>query len=384
MQRSTTLKRRLSCTDLKSAKAMRSNLIQRPRSGSPLLMLSAEKDGCRSNCVYNPNDDRVYETTSDLSGYRFLGSSGKWFLVVDSLLKLYIIDVFSEERIDLPPLESFKGSLYKIERVGENKVRNILFSDLSPGDPHTAEDLRCRLWVGDNKEDYVVVWHFEMNDFLGFCKKGDDHYREILTRTGVRRELRGVKDMLLKGYSLYVLAIRDFIRHLDLSGHDEDGIKDVSENHKLPMWKPGMSRDEHERVNIYKITSSSESIAVTRLGQVLVVYSYELGNSQRHRMFHLYKRDPKDLDPKTYLTRLLEVHSLGDEALFLDLGTTVPADHTRGIEPNSIYFTRGDRIRHRNPSRPDICVFNLTTKTIKRFPTLSNFNVKDAQWFLPS
>ncbi|CAH8253686.1 unnamed protein product [Arabidopsis lyrata] len=343
MQRSTTLKRRLSCTDLESAKAMRSTLIQRPRAGSPLLMLSVEKDGCRSN------------------------------------------NVFSEGRIDLPPLESLKGSLYKIERVGENKVRNILFSDLSPGDPHTAEDLRGRLWVGHNKEDYVVVWHFEMNEFLGFCKKGDDHYREISTMTGVvRRELHGVKDMVLKGYSLYILAIRDFIRHLDLSGHGEDGIKDVSENHKLPMWMPSLSRDEQLRVNIDKISSSSESIAVTRSGQVLVVCSYELGNSQRHRMFHVYKRDPKDLDPNTYLTQLLEVHSLGDEALFLDLGTTVPADHTRGIEPNSIYFTRGDRIRHRNPSRPDICVFSFTTKTIKRFPTLSNFNVKDAQWFLPS
>ncbi|CAE5958650.1 unnamed protein product [Arabidopsis arenosa] len=311
MQRSTTLKRQLSSPELEPAKDMRSTLILQPKAGSPLLILSTEKDGCR---LCNPADERVvYETKSDLSGHRFLGSSG------------------------------------------------------------------------DNKEDYVVVWHFEMNEFLGFCKKGDDHYREISTMTGVvRRELHGVKDMVLKGYSLYVLAIRDFIRHLDLSGHGEDGIKDVSENHKLPMWKPGMSRDEHERVNIYKITSSSESIAVTRSGQVLVVYSYELGNSQRHRMFHVYKRDPKDLDPTTYLTHLLEVHSLGDEALFLDLGTTVPADHTLGIEPNSIYFTRGDRIRHRNPSRPDICVFSLTTKTIKRFPTLSSFNVKDAQWFLPS
>jgi len=45
--------------------------------------------------------------------------------VVDSRMKLYIIDVFSEERIDLPPLESLKGSLLKIERVGEDKVRDI-------------------------------------------------------------------------------------------------------------------------------------------------------------------------------------------------------------------------------------------------------------------
>lgn len=44
-------------------------------------------------------------------------------------------------------------------------------------------------------------------------------------------------------------------------------------------------------------------------------------------MFHLYK----GLD-----ANIIEVDSLGDEALFLDLGITVPADCTLGIEPNSI------------------------------------------------
>lgn len=377
MERST-LKRELSCPDLESAKAMRSTLILQPQAGSPMLMLSAEKDGCR---VYNPVDDTVYETKSGLSGYRFLGSSGKWFLVVDSRLKLYIIYVFSEERIDLPPLESFKGSFLRFERVGENKVmHNTLINDLTTA-PARAEDLRGRLWVDDKNGDYVVVWQFEKHEYLGFCKNGDDHYCEILTRDGVRRELRDVRDMVLKGYNLYIFATREFIRHLDLSG--KDGFKDVSENHRFPMWKPPLSMDERERINQNKIFSSNQSVAVTRSGEVLLVYTYEV-TSSRHRMFHLYKRDPKDLDPKTYDTRLVEVHSLGDEALFLDLGTTVPADHTLCIEPNSIYFTRGDRIHHKRISSLDICVFNLTTKTIKRFPSLSNLNVKDAQWFLPS
>ncbi|KAL9307475.1 hypothetical protein AtNW77_Chr1g0030261 [Arabidopsis thaliana] len=82
MQRSSTFKQRWSCQNPESAKAMRSTLIQRQEAGSPLLMMYAEKDGYRSN-------------------------------------------VFSEERIDLPPLESLKGSLLKIERVGEDKVRDI-------------------------------------------------------------------------------------------------------------------------------------------------------------------------------------------------------------------------------------------------------------------
>ncbi|XP_010460514.1 PREDICTED: F-box protein At5g25290-like [Camelina sativa] len=376
-----TPKRRLSSPDRESAKALRSSLILQPKGGSPLLMLSQEKaDGCR---VYNPADDTVYETKSDLSGYRFVASSGKWFLVIDSRLKLYIIDVFGEEeRIDLPGLETFEGSHFKIERVGEDKIRHVSFRTLSRTRPSTAEDVRGRLWVEDKKGgDYVVLWHFERSEYIAFCKKGDDHYREISTRDDVRLELRGVKDMLLKGHDLYIFATRDFVRHLDLSRR-HDGFKDVSQNHRFPMWEPPLSRDEMERINKYKMTSSNESIAVTRSGEVLVVYTYEL--TSKDRVFHLYKRDPKDLDPTTYDTMLVEVHSLGDEALFLDLGITVPADHTLGIEPNSIYFTRGNRIRHGQTSSLDICVFSLTTKTIKRFPSLSNLNIKDAQWFLPS
>ncbi|CAL9231527.1 unnamed protein product, partial [Arabidopsis halleri] len=63
----------------------------------------------------------------------------------------------------------------------------------------------------------------------------------------------------------------------------------------------------------------------------------------------------------------------------------VPVDRDLGIEPNSIYFTRDDRIRYQKRSCPDICVFNLETKTLKRFPGLiSNLKLMDARWFLPS
>jgi len=302
-------------------------------------------------------------------------------------MKLYIIDVFSEKRIELPPLESFKGSLFKILRDGEENVKHMQMADNDPirdEFPHAAEDLRGRLWVEDKNGNYVVVWQFEKNQFLGFCRTGDDHYREIPTQLEVQRELRGLYDMVLKGYNLYVFATREFIRHLDLSGQDEDGFKDVSEKHRLPMWMPRLTMKERESRNQLKCIPSNKGIAVTRAGQVLLVYTFDLGTSESHRMFRLYKRDPKDLDPKTLDTQLLEVHSLGDEALFLDLGITVPADHTLGIEPNSIYFTRGDRIRHKESSCLDICVFNLITKTIKRFHGLSNFNFYDAQWFLPS
>ncbi|ESQ55499.1 hypothetical protein EUTSA_v10025466mg [Eutrema salsugineum] len=375
-----TLKRRWSCPD--------TNLILRPKRGSPLLLLSPEEeDGCR---LYSPDEDRVYETTtrSDFSGYRILGNSDNWFLVVDSRSDLYIVDVFSEERIHLPPLESIKGNFFKLERAGDKEFSSIFIckdgKSSSGGFLRTADDLRGLLWVDDKNGDYVVVWRFFGDEqYLGFCKKGDDHYREISMKMGVRWELRGRKDMVLKGYSLYILATRDFIRHLDLSR--QDGFEDVSMSPTFPMW----SRDILDLYDIETLEGKTNIegnsyVAVTTSGEVFIVKTKACeSNFEKHRMFRLFKRDPKDVDTETNNNIwLVEVDSVGggDEALFLDLGTTVPADHTLGIEPNCIYFSR-DR---NEPSPLDICVYNLATKTIKRFPSLSSFKLKDAWWFLPS
>ncbi|CAA7025933.1 unnamed protein product [Microthlaspi erraticum] len=391
----TSLLERLSVVDFQRSKLVCSNWYLcskqtvRPKHGPPLLMLSLEEDGC---VLYSPDEDRVYETTtnSDFLGYRFLASSGKWFLVGDSLSKLYIIDVFSEERIDLPPLESTEGGPFRLERKGakEFNEESVIINGCNTCRIVDHEDLRGVLWVDDKNGDYVVVWQFGGSDeYLGFCKKGDDRYREIPTRIGVQ----GLDDMVLKGYNLYVLTSRHYIRHLDLSR--QDGFKDVSENHMFPLRLPNVSWDEYARLRANKVISSNRCIAVTTSGEVLYVITIACETSM---IFHVYKRDPKDLDPNTHDTRLVHVDSLGDEALFLDLGITVKvaADHTLGIEPNSIYFTRGDRIRRKKVTCLDLCVYNLATKTIindyqnktktiKRFLGLCNLNVKDAQWFLP-
>ena len=156
----------------------------------------------------------------------------------------------------------------------------------------------------------------------------------------------------------------------------------MSVNHKFPMSIP--IADERA-MYAYKPISVGEHIVVPTSGEPLFLYTraYE-PTSGRPRIFRLYKRDAKDLEPNTFL---VEVDSLGDVALFVDLGITVPADRTLGIEPNSIYFTRDDRLfNHTKRSTPciDVCVYNLATKTIKPFASLSNFKPNDAMWFLPS
>ncbi|CAA7025935.1 unnamed protein product [Microthlaspi erraticum] len=261
----------LSIRDFHRAKMVCSNWylcskqMWRPKYGSPLLMLSPEEDRCR---MYSPGDDRVYETKkSDFSGYRFLGSSGTWFLAVDSRLKLSIIDVFSDERIDLPPLESIKDGRFSVERVGDKGFTVTLlktgFSSVRIN--VTVEHMIGVLWVDDKNRDYVVVWQFERDRFLRFCKKGDDHYRHINTLVDLRSELRGGYDMVLKGYMLYFFANGDYIQHLDLSG--EDGFKDLSENHRFPRRVSDLSfRDEYETLRAIKVISGSYNMAVTTSG----------------------------------------------------------------------------------------------------------------------
>ncbi|CDY10910.1 BnaC01g15250D [Brassica napus] len=104
------------------------------------------------------------------------------------------------------------------------------------------------------------------------------------------------------------------------------------------------------------------SIAVKTSGEVLLVES----DPRSRTWFRLYKKDPDVEDPDHACHTVTEVHSLGGEALLLDLGFTVPANKALGIKPDSIYFTRHFRPCHCSPRDLDICM-----------------NLMDARWFLP-
>jgi len=187
--------------------------------------------------------------------------------------------------------------------------------------------------------------------------------------------------MVLRGDILYVYTTQSYIRVLDLAG--QEGYNEFVSNTDLlpPRYLASHSSSDD------KIYSSHRNIAVTTSREVLlvdsIVYESRIG-------FRLYKKVPNPNPDELLYTPYVsvEVYSLGDEALLLDLGITVPADNTLGIEPNSIYFTRYDRVRNCEEKlscrAQNICVFNLETKKITRFPSLSHLKLKDARWFLPS
>ncbi|KFK27781.1 hypothetical protein AALP_AA8G428200 [Arabis alpina] len=298
---------RLSFADFQRAKMVCSNWYfcsKQPlllKSGPPWLILFSE-DGCM---LYSPDEDRVYKRKRDFSGIRFLANS---------------------------------------------------------------EDLRGVLRV-DEKEEYIVVWCFDTasynSTYVGFCKNGEIHYREIPTHG----KFQSISDMVLWGDRLYMFINHSYPRIVDLSG--KDCLKDV-----VPRNLPILLALERG------LTHFTKSIAVTTSGEVLLVHN-KIYKLNKHRIFTLYKMDPTP-DDTFNLVKLVKVDSLGDDALFLDSGITVPANKTLGIEPNSIYFTRDERVISKDPRYLDICVYNLATKTLKRFPRLSELHINDALWFLPS
>ncbi|CAN7140568.1 unnamed protein product [Brassica rapa subsp. narinosa] len=156
--------------------------------------------------------------------------------------------------------------------------------------------------------------------------------------------------MVLRGYTLYITTSRRFVRVLDLSGRSS--FKEITR--PFPM------------LSCYE--SCDSSIAVTTSGEVLLVESDPWNRS----WFRVYKKDPYLERPDFACHTVLEVDSLGGEALLLDLGFTVPADDALGIEPDSIYFTRHYRPSQWKGRDLDICVYNLATKSLKRFSDLDS------------
>ncbi|XP_010495494.2 PREDICTED: F-box protein At5g25290-like [Camelina sativa] len=334
------------------------------KSGSPLLIMFLENGGCG---IYHRKETRVYKTKRELPKIKFLANSGNWFLVLDSKSNLYIMDIFSQNKIDLPPLESIKGGQYKLKRVGDKTFKEVGTRRCVI---HKARNLRGLLWVDKKKEEFAVVWYFHrikyMTEYLAFCKNGEDHYHEIPAR------LQDVSDMVLPCRdSLYVLTISNHIRKITYKG-----FEDILAPFCLPSPPTRLSFDDECRYNI----------AVRPSGEILVVMSI-FNRFSRPWRFLLYKKNPYRVPGNTSYNMLVKVGCLGDEALFLDLGITVPANWDLGIEPNSIYFsrTRHAGFSFQESSCLDVCVFNIATKTLKRFlDFFNNKNLKDARWFLPS
>ncbi|CAH8310023.1 unnamed protein product [Eruca vesicaria subsp. sativa] len=134
----------------------------------------------------------------------------------------------------------------------------------------------------------------------------------------------------------------------------QDNFKEVHRRCFILRFLPADPQSGEDRLKV------SYNIAVTRSGEVLlvesIVFKATSSDIMPRRMFHVYKTNPNpDSEDILHNENLsFEVDSLGDEeALLLDSGITVHA--ALGIlQPNSIYYTRHDRVRNfaQVPSSP--------------------------------
>ncbi|CAF2026514.1 unnamed protein product [Brassica napus] len=155
-------------------------------------------------------------------------------------------------------------------------------------------------------------------------------------------------DMVYKDHKLYLSSYSNNVKIFDFSGEVPQRIV-VEEKHIVPplvLFKP------IDCLRAHRSSIVATNIIVRVTGDVLeVVKMWE--PRCRSWSFCLYKVYSLGF------TKHERVHSLGDEAMLLDLGITVLANDNAGISRNSIYFSDCNNANN-------VSLFNLKTSKMEK------------------
>ncbi|CAN6986757.1 unnamed protein product [Brassica rapa subsp. trilocularis] len=324
-----------------------------PKSQIHWMILFPEDDENNNNnypcTLFNPEErDKRYKT-QDL-GLEFaksfcISTYGSWLLMLYPLRSLYVVNLFTDERINLPSVESQVG-MVKVERtLGGYELRTT-----SPNEKvYKGISIRTPVfWIDERTNDYVVLWG--LRDLCVVYSKKRDTVWTQLPKTS------GCVDVVYKESKLYFLSLSGCFLIFDLSGETPQQIFQCAVT--------------VERLRLGLVVPTKLVVTVT--GEV-----FKAEKRWRSRSETWSFRVIKICSPG-FLTNHKLVTSLGDESMLLDQGITVLGNE--GFIRDSIYFS----VKRDNTS--SIFVFNLRTK--KTVP-LHNFDCSVAQfsrarWFLPS
>ncbi|KAF8069803.1 hypothetical protein N665_1131s0003 [Sinapis alba] len=359
---------RLSFTDFRQAKSVCWSWYSASRqcvpknNHIPWLLLFPEDNNSSSCTLFNPEekDKKLYKTQDlDLELPRIfcLKTCGSWLLMRNRLNNLYLVNLFTKERINLPHAES---------QVGTTKVERVVvgFRITLPNGSGSGKPMHIRspvFWIDDKTKDYVVSWG------LGTCcvvysKKGDTSWTQI-------PEALDCCDMVYKDHKLYFLSYSRGLMIFDFSG-------------EVPQQSFWCRRVYVENIFVRSPRRPhpadrrrlwATKLVVTVTGDVLKVETF-LKPESKIWSFRLFKVCSLGLFKRVY--------SLGNEAMLLDLGITVLANNNEeGIRRNSIYF-RGSH----NNKTSDIFLFNLETRKMEQLHKLdcSSDQLPGSRWFLPT
>ncbi|ESQ49725.1 hypothetical protein EUTSA_v10022303mg [Eutrema salsugineum] len=340
-----------------------------------LILFSTSHDHLDDNInnvsckLFDPHENKTYIVRDLGLGFhnsRCLANSGSWFLMLDHRTNFYLLNLFTRDRIRLPSLESIDGCQMRLERVSETDFLVNLYYE-SSGNFSCGQIRKIRignavLWVDERSRDYFVVWNLDC--FFAYHKKGD-HNKSWKVFQPLKNQ--GCVHMVFKESKLYVLSLSRNITVYDFSGGGDDAPKECA---SFPYQ--GFQIRDKQHFN---------DLALTLSGEVLII-------AGRVKLPEICYFDVYKMDPQT--SKWIKTSSLENEALFLDLGTTVAAED--GLGKNCIYFSNDQFHRYNGISicseNSSICVYNIqTNKVVQRFPHLAASSpklFKDARWFFPT
>ncbi|AAD10661.1 Hypothetical protein [Arabidopsis thaliana] len=309
--------------------------------------------------LFDPHENKTYiirDLGFDMSTSRCLASSGSWFLMFDHRADFHLLNLFTRERILLPSLESIDGERY------------MRFKRPISGS-HIEID-KAVLWVDDKSRDYFVFCN--LSSYVAYHHKRGDDNNSWKVLQPIKHQ--GCVDMVFKESKLYMISAHQCLTVFDFSG----GVS--------PVEMECASFGSSVCVNRFHMKYFS-NLAVTLSGEVLIIVGGKMDSSPEAKcVFTVNKMDPKSSE----FTVLIK--SIGDEALLLDLGITVPAKD--GVMRDCIYFSNDQYHRCCGISLRDgynadrICVYQIgsdyVVQEFEHLTTSSTKLFKDARWFFPT
>ncbi|EOA18116.1 hypothetical protein CARUB_v10006577mg [Capsella rubella] len=351
---------RLSFANFQRAKSVCSSWYSASRQSVPknnqihwLILFPKEdnKDNNYSCTLFNPDEKDKHYKTQDL-GVEFanrrykVATYGSWLLIRDTLKEMYLVNLFTNERINLPPVKLLREDYELHTTSREKKWHNgRIRSVLSPV-----------FWIDEDTKDYVVIWGFGMWCVV-YAKKGDTSWNKI-------PDISQCYHMVYRDHKLYFLNFNDVFKIFDLSG-------------EIPQltfqWMVSRNKCESVRQPNWEWNSCITRLVVTLTGKVLKVEQMWVMKSSTwsFRVLEVYSPDLQKKQQR-------RIHYLRDESILLDQGITVLANDADGFARNTIYFS-DDR-------QKIMFTFNLGTQKTEPLHTfdISSFQFSGAQWFLPS
>ncbi|KAF8050595.1 hypothetical protein N665_1929s0002 [Sinapis alba] len=305
-----------------------------PKNNHTLWLILFPEDDNKHCKLFNPEEqERLYKTQDtglDFSKSVCKAIYGTWLLMQHLYYNLYIVNLFTKERIILPSMESKLGMPKEKRTKPKNRIVSSLF------------------WIDEKTKDYVVLCNVD-NLRVVYSKKINNSWKQI-------PETSKCLDMVYKDHKLYFLSYYGDFSIFDFYGE----IPQQTFHRQLEV------ESLHRGQISSRLSIVASKLVATVTGNVLMVQK-------------IWRSISMTWDVKEHQL----VNSLGNESMLFDQGITVLANETHGFIANSIYFCGCDDEKDRNH---DLFLFNLKThktELMHKFD-FSSFQFSTAQWFLPS